>query len=180
MPAEIRLPSVNAATESGQLVQIRSYLIYLANQLQWEFGKYERALSEDGEVSAGSLENADLYDRLRGYMAYDAFSCSSASSGVSITAGDCRYYSCLGLCSIQLTAAITGLTAQGNTFTELLQLPDRYTPAGTLAIHAAYEDAGSCSALVRTTGKIAVSFESGLSSEDTYTVYITGMYLLKS
>lgn len=50
MAVDIRLPNITAASEAGQLAQIRSYLYQFAEQLQWAFNTLPAG--GDGAVSA--------------------------------------------------------------------------------------------------------------------------------
>lgn len=55
---EIRLPNINAPTEAGQLLQIRSYLYQFAEQLQWALNTIETGGSLSGGIvtqSSGSV-----------------------------------------------------------------------------------------------------------------------------
>lgn len=55
MAADIRLPNITAATEAGQLAQIRSYLYQLAEQMQWAIGSIDRqAAAPAAAASAAS------------------------------------------------------------------------------------------------------------------------------
>lgn len=47
---DIRLPNINATTESGQLVQIRSYLYQFAEQLKWALNTIETGGSSEAVV----------------------------------------------------------------------------------------------------------------------------------
>ena len=61
MSFDIRLPNITAASESGQLAQIRSYLYQFAEQLKWALNTIENDMEskdrESAEVSSATEQN---------------------------------------------------------------------------------------------------------------------------
>ena len=61
MSFDIRLPNITAASESGQLAQIRSYLYQFAEQLKWALNTIENDMGskdqESAEVSSAAEQN---------------------------------------------------------------------------------------------------------------------------
>lgn len=61
MSFDIRLPNITAASESGQLAQIRSYLYQFAEQLKWALNTIENDMEskdqESAEVSSAAEQN---------------------------------------------------------------------------------------------------------------------------
>ena len=53
----IRLPNINAPTESGQIVQMRSYLYQFAEQLQWALNTLENNSSGESVVLKDAVGN---------------------------------------------------------------------------------------------------------------------------
>lgn len=179
MPAKINLPSVNSTTEAGQLAQIKSYLFYLAKQLQWEFEQLELSAINETAADVSNLEETDLYARLRGYMSYNRFSCTVVdASKITIESQDCRIYSHINLCSIHLIVSIEGQAAAENVFVPIASMGSKYIPSHAISINAVREDGGICSAAVLPTGGIALSSASPLSAATPYRIFISGMYLL--
>ncbi|MCI8611036.1 MAG: hypothetical protein HFE66_03840 [Clostridiales bacterium] len=175
MAAQINPPGIHAATTEGQIAQIKSYLLQLARQLQYEFDKLNPIAVEN---TAEQDLSAAFYDRLYGYMRYERFACTDIlAHGATIEAQDCRYYSTLHLCSIRITASATSALDDG-VWTSIAQLPARCIPTGPQPIGIAREDCGLCCALVRGDGTIAVSVTSPVSPQAGH-IYIAGVYQSK-
>lgn len=58
MRVDIRFPNITAKDEAGQLIQVKSYLIQLAEQLNWALNTVESAQS--GAVSPSVVINKDI------------------------------------------------------------------------------------------------------------------------
>ena len=60
MALEIRLPNITGVTEREQLAQVKSYLIQLAQQLQWAFGTVGTSSGQAAAVQTTSKTDASV------------------------------------------------------------------------------------------------------------------------
>lgn len=68
---ELRLPNINATTDRGQLVQIKSYLYQFAEQLNWALNTMEKGTSSESLVLQDKVGN--VLEQTEEAKAYDTF-----------------------------------------------------------------------------------------------------------
>lgn len=71
MSIELRLPNINATTDRGQLVQIKSYLYQFAEQLNWALNTMEKGTSSESVVMQDAVGN--VLQETEEAKAYDTF-----------------------------------------------------------------------------------------------------------
>ena len=87
MNGNIRLPSINGATEAEQIAQIKSYLYQLAQQLNWLFS----TIGTDEKTASGGIspeDRASIIKEVEKMIGDAATAAAEATTETTETGGD--------------------------------------------------------------------------------------------